>query len=218
MRKFYFAQLFIEWVGFSAPYILSLVGLDGTSYPIITTSLTEYTWVIPSTIESGLYQVQITGSGICSVLSERFFILTLQDICFVKDTLVETDQGNIPIQHLIPGKHTIFKERIMRVTMSVHIDTHLVHIRAFAFGTYPTKDTIVSQEHKINGSHSFREAREYVNGTTVTLIPYDKEPLYNVLLPKRGFMKVHGMMAETLDPNCNIALADKTKRLLQINI
>ena len=44
------------------------------------------------------------------------------------------------------------------------------------------------------------KARDYVNGTTVTLIPYEQEPLYNVVLIKHGFMKVHGMMVETLDP------------------
>ena len=86
------------------------------------------------------------------------------------------------------------------MTTTIHIDSYLVRIAPFAFGSYPTKETVVSQEHKINGGASFRKAREYVNGTTITLVPYYQEPLYNVVLMKHGFMKVHGMMVETLDP------------------
>jgi len=134
------------------------------------------------------------------------------DICFVKDTLVETDQGNIPIQHLIPGKHTFFKEYIIAVTETIHTDSHLVKVSAYAFGSHPTKDTFVSKNHKINGIFSFEEAQDYLNGTTVRLVPYHGEPLYNVLCERHTYMKVHGMMVETLDPGSKIALQHKSKR------
>lgn len=134
------------------------------------------------------------------------------DICFVKDSMVQTDQGPVPIQNLIPGKHTIFKKYILAITETIHTDSHLVKVSAYAFGSYPTKDTYVSKNHKINGSDSFLEAQEYVNGSTVTFVPYYREPLYNVLCERPSFMKVHGMMAETLDPQSDIALYHKSKR------
>ena len=197
MNAYYYDFITVNWIGFSTVYTVSLVGLDGSTTFMATTSSTTLIW--PITSIPGLYQVQVSGND-CSVLSNTFLILTIQDICFVKDTLVETDQGNIPIQSIIPGKHTVFNQKIIDVTKTIHPDSHLVHIKAFSFGTYPTKDTTVSQEHKINGVGSFREAKHYVNGSTVTLVPYDYQPLYNVLLIRPGFMRVHGMMVETLDP------------------
>jgi hypothetical protein len=126
--------------------------------------------------------------------------------------LVETNQGYIPIQDIIPGKHRIFKDYIIAVTETVHTDSHLVKVSAYAFGSHPTKDTYVSKTHKINGVFSFEEAQYYVNGTTVTLVPYHGEPLYNILCERHTYMKVHGMMVETLDPGCKIALQHKSKR------
>ena len=134
------------------------------------------------------------------------------DICFVKDTMVQTDQGQVPIQNLRPGKHTLFKQYILAVTETIHTDAQLVKVAAYAFGSYPTKDTYVSKNHRINGTDSFKEAQEFVNGGTVTLVPYHREPLYNVLCERPAFMKVHGMMAETLDPTSDIALYHKSKR------
>ena len=134
------------------------------------------------------------------------------DICFVKDTMVQTDQGQVAIQNLRPGKHTLFKQYILAVTETIHTDAQLVKVAAYAFGSYPTKDTYVSKNHKINGADSFKEAQEYVNGVTVTLVPYHRQPLYNVLCERPAFMKVHGMMAETLDPTSDIALYHKSKR------
>jgi hypothetical protein len=39
----------------------------------------------------------------------------------------------------------------------------------------------------------------------VTLIPYQEEKLYNVLLEDYGKMSIHGMMCETLHPTNPIA-------------
>lgn len=199
MNAYYYDFITVNWIGFSTFYTVSLVGLDGSETFMATTSATTLIWPITS-ILPGLYQIQVSSGNDCSVLSNTFLIVTLQDICFVKDTLVETDQGDIPIQSIIPGKHTVFNQKIIDVTKTIHPDSHLVHIKAFSFGTYPNKDTTVSQEHKINGINSFREARHYVNDSTITLVPYDFQPLYNVLLIRPGFMRVHGMMVETLDP------------------
>jgi len=201
MDAYYHDFITVSWVSFRASYNVTLIGENGSETPMGTTNLKTLTWAIPPDTIPGLYQVQVSSAdGYCIALSNRFLIVTLQDICFVKDTLVETDQGNIPIQLIIPGKHTVFNQKIIDLTTTIHPDSHLVHIKAFAFGPYPTKDTTVSQEHKINGVGSFREAKDYVNGSTVTLVPYDYQPLYNVLLIRPGFMRVHGMMVETLDP------------------
>jgi hypothetical protein len=199
MNVYYYDFITVSWVGFSTLYTVTLIKETVPVQVMGTTSSTTLSWAIPLDIIPGIYQVEVSNT-VCSIRSYSFLILTLQDICFVKDTLVETDQGNIPIQSIVPGKHTVFNQKIIDVTKTIHPDSHLVHIKSFAFGPYPTKDTTLSQEHKINGINSFREARHYVNGSTVTLVPYDFQPLYNVLLIRPGFMRVHGMMVETLDP------------------
>ena len=190
----------VSWAGFNPLFTVTLIGEDGSEQVMGATGSNTLTWGITTFTTAGFYQVQVSDINGCTVLSNTFLIISLQDICFVKDTLVETDQGNIPIQFIVPGKHTVFNQKIIDLTKTIHPDSHLVHIKAFSFGTYPTKDTTVSREHKINGVGSFREARHYVNGSTVTLVPYDYQPLYNVLLIRPGFMRVHGMMVETLDP------------------
>lgn len=198
-KKYYFIgeSMLIKWEGGTPPYNVELYKKNELLETIAQTDNKSVNWTVD--VEFGIYKICITDQQGCTGCKE-FLALPLLDICFVKDTLVETDQGDIPIQSLVVGKHTIFKQKIMEITTTIHIDSHLVRIAPFAFGTYPNKETIVSQEHKINGDNSFRKAIEYVNGTTVTLIPYEQEPLYNVVLIKHGFMKVHGMMVETLDP------------------
>ena len=68
----------------------------------------------------------------------------------------------------------------------------------------------------LNNIISFLEAQDYVNGRTVTFIPYHRDPLYNVLCERPSFMKVNGMMAETLNPQSDIALYHKSKRYKRV--
>ena len=145
-KLYYFIgdSLFIEWLNGNSPYTLT-ISHKGNIILSTTTTNTNFIW--PINVAIGIYKICITDAGGCTGCKE-FLALPLQDICFVKDTLVETDQGDIPIQSLIVGKHTIFNQKIIELTTTIHIDSHLVRIAPFAFGTYPTKETIVSQEHK----------------------------------------------------------------------
>ena len=187
-----------------------------TTEPPTTEPTTEPPTTMPPTTES-LTTMPPTTESLTTMPTTMQLSATIPqgstgDICFIKGTLVETNQGHIPIQDIIPGKHRIFNDYIIAITETVHTDSHIVKISAYAFVTHPTKDTYVSKNHKINGIFSFEEAQDYVNGTTVTLVPYTGEPLYNVLCERHTYMKVHGMMVETLDPGCKIALHHKSKR------
>jgi len=131
----------------------------------------------------------------------------ISDVCFAKNTLVQTDQGIFPIQSL--KTQTIHKLPIT-VTKTVHSEPYLVKVCAYAFGTFPTKDTYMSMKHKIYMDGPI-QAKYLVNEDTVILIPYDGEPLYNILLKEHTVMKVHGMIVETMDPECLVALFYKSK-------
>ena len=144
----------------------------------------------------------VNGGGIY-----YYFKPPISDVCFIKDTIVQTDQGKFPIQSLT--KQTIHRMPIT-LTNTSHHDPYLVKIESYAFGDCPTKDTYMSLKHKVYLNKPI-QAKHLINDDTVTLVPYNGETLYNVLLDKHTSMKVHGMMVETLDPNCLIALFYKSK-------
>jgi hypothetical protein len=126
----------------------------------------------------------------------------VSDICFVAGTLVQTDQGNLPIETLTL-KNTLRGQPIT-LTKTKHTDPYLVKIQAYAFEN--THDTYMSMKHRVYFHHDRVQARDLVNGDTVTLVDYHGEPLYNVLVKSHTSMLVHGMRVETLDPTSAIAL------------
>jgi hypothetical protein len=166
-------------------------------------------FVLGSTRTVGSYTIQMVANGSTAILITPFTPAILSDICFIKNTLVQTDQGKFPIQTLTK-KHTIHKKSILHVTKTIHCEPYLVKVCAYAFGTFPTQDTYMSMKHKIY-LDSPMQAKNLVNEDTILLVPYDGEPLYNVLLETHSIMKVHGMAVETMDPNCLVALFYKSK-------
>jgi hypothetical protein len=132
----------------------------------------------------------------------------VSNICFVAGTLVKIDQGIFPIETLT-RKHTLRGQPIT-LTKTKHDDPYLVKIQAYAFDQFPTQDTYMSMNHRIYFNDRVK-ARDLVNGDTVTLVDYNGEPLYNVLVKAHTSMLVHGMLVETLDPTSVIALLYTSK-------
>ena len=131
----------------------------------------------------------------------------ISDICFIKGTIVKTDQGFFSIEKIT--NQTLYGKSIT-ITKTKHYDPYLVKINAYALGEFPTKDTYMSLKHHILLEKSIM-ARELINGDTITQVPYDGEPLYNVLVDTHTTMKVHGMLVETLDPNSIVGLFYRSK-------
>ena len=102
-------------------------------------------------------------------------------------------------------KHTLRGQPI-QLTKTMHYDPYLVKIQAYAFSDAPAKDTYMSMKHRIYFNRVRVKASDLVNGTTVSLVPYNGQPLYNVLVKSHTSMEVHGMTVETLDPSSLIAL------------
>jgi hypothetical protein len=140
-------------------------------------------------------------------------IIPIGTICFVAGTPVLTDNyGYVPINQLIPGKHTINNYKILTVTESVTPENKLAVIPAGSLcAGVPSADTIMSLNHriKINGEwiKSFYVAKKLGR----TFIKYNGGTLYNILLgdsegrPCSAEMIVNNMIVETLDPDNIIA-------------
>ena len=143
-------------------------------------------------------------------------------ICFLGDTKVKTDQGNIRFDKLTKT-NTIFNKKIKKITKVMNSKKSLILINKYALGNkFPTKDTYISINHGIYLDTSFTKiynleedtspynyyipgkslvrARNLIKLNNVTEIFRKNDILYNVLLGKHGKMLVNGIICETLHP------------------
>ena len=132
---------------------------------------------------------------------------TTSNICFIKGTLVNTDQGNIPIEHLKPNINTINQKSIQYITKTFSADPKLVMVKKHAlYKNIPNKDTIMSGFHKIQIDGHLIEAYKlsYIN-KNVGLVDNTNEPLYNILMENHEIISVQNMSVESLHPENIIA-------------
>jgi len=131
------------------------------------------------------------------------------NICFVGNTLVTTDQGDVYINSLIPGTHTIAGQHIAGITKTHYLEDSLVLFKRHALQiNVPNRDTYTSMEHHIHHEKEVRSAHTFVNshGPFVVFVPYQGDILYNVILEGQDHrMMVHNMQVETLHPSNVIA-------------
>ena len=128
-------------------------------------------------------------------------------ICFPKGTKVITNQGEVSIEKLDPDIHTIRNKRIVAITQTKPLFTHIVSIEKDALGkNIPNVTTQISKEHKVFYKGKMMKAANLVGVCDgVVEIPYNGETLYNVLLEKHGHMIIHNLICETLNPSNIIA-------------
>ena len=123
-------------------------------------------------------------------------------VCFPAGSVVRTDQGLIEIQHLKPGVHTFLSQPMVALVDTYSMDEDLVCLEKDALRkNYPNKRTRISRRHKIYHQGKMRAAQRLVGKHDgVSLVHYEGEKLYNVLLHNYGSMNVNGMICETLHP------------------
>ena len=123
-------------------------------------------------------------------------------ICFPKGTKVVTNQGEVSIEKLNPDIHTIRNKRIVAITESRPLFTHIVSIEKNALGkNVPSVRTEISKEHSVFYKGKMMRAVDLIGICKgVVEIAYNGEPLYNVLLEKHGHMMINNLICETLHP------------------
>ena len=131
------------------------------------------------------------------------------DICFAKNTPIQTDQGIVMIQELKTGVHTIKREPIVAITRTISLDDFLICFEKHTFErNCPSERTIVSKEQKILYKDKMISAHKLMIPRFVNFvhkIPYDGQPLYNILLKNHGTVLANNLVCETLDPKSIIA-------------
>jgi len=127
--------------------------------------------------------------------------------CFPAKTPVLTNHGYVHIDEIDIHNHTINNNAIVAVTQTVSDEKHLIRIAKHALGNnYPSETTLISQNHQVLFDDVMIKAKDLVGLVDkVTRVPYNGEPLYNVLLETHDQMKVNNMIVETLHPEHKIA-------------
>jgi len=131
----------------------------------------------------------------------------ISNICFPAGTNIRTDQGNVAIEKIIPGKNTIYGKEIKHITRTVSSDNYLIKIEKDALErNKPNKTTVMSKEHKIEFQGQLVPAHRFLNySEKVKKIKYNGEILYNVLQEEYGTIQVNNLSCETLEPTSPVA-------------
>jgi len=123
-------------------------------------------------------------------------------ICFPRGTPVTTNQGEMPIEDIIPGVHTIRGKKITAITCTQSNTSDIVLIKKNALGkNIPCMPTQISNHHRVFYKSNMVKASDLVNiCKNVVTIPYNGETLYNVVMKKHDKMIINNLICETLHP------------------
>ena len=129
--------------------------------------------------------------------------IPLSDICFPGNTLIKTDQGELMISKLVPGKHTIRNRRILGISKTVSLDDYLVKLpKDSLYKNVPCHDTLVSKNHLIYYKGIMvKSGALSLFSDKVRHVKYSGEVLYNVIMEEHDMMMVNNLLCETLDPS-----------------
>jgi hypothetical protein len=125
-------------------------------------------------------------------------VTPISNICFPGKTPINTDQCRIYIEKIDPAYHTINGKRIICVTKTVTLDDYLICFEKDAFAPdCPYEKTVTTKNHRIFYEGAWIEADKISVGSKVA---YNGEFLYNILLDTHEYVKVNGLICETLEP------------------
>ena len=151
-------------------------------------------WYVKMPFSTGVGGTSVNPSGV---------------VCFARNTLVETDQGEVKIQCINSNYHTIDNEHILGVTRSYNTDGLIICIEKDAFGkNKPNRDMYVSHYHKIQDNDGkYRRVHELMKKYShkMLVVPHGDRVLFNILCDKYISYKVNGCRVESLHPNDDVA-------------
>ena len=180
---------------------------DGGSTFSSTISTTTNSIQITGLTNSTTYQVVIRAvNGVGAGASSNTVYVTTTtpfiDICFPAGTPIDTDQGSIPIENLIPCQHTINEKPIIHVSQTLSFDSYWVCFEKHALGrNQPFEHTRMSPDHQVEYKGNMVKAHTLLGkGLAVNKEPFVEDILYNVMLENYGTLCVNNLICETLDP------------------
>lgn len=187
---------------------------DGNNYIFNMVRSPSVPW---TSINISVTQAANRATNIVGILKTPFLITPDNLVCFAKDSMVLTVNGEVPIQDLKQGdqvydeylnintvqfvaKRTVFpSNNINKYSMPVVIKKDSLDFNV------PNRDTVASSAHLIKHNDKMICAGELGKELDVdTIITY-----YNVAIENYGTMIVNGMITETLDTKNNTKMYEK---------
>jgi hypothetical protein len=129
--------------------------------------------------------------------------------CFLAGTVINTDQGNIPIEK-ITNKNSINGLQVVAIVKTRNTTRRMIRVDKDAFGkNIPNKDTIMTRKHAIRLNNKWvtalKLANEGKNRKVYKIVRPRKEILYNVLLDSYEKIYANNMPVESLHPRTKLA-------------
>lgn len=190
--------------------VVYTIKLSSSSIPSIVTNVNSFTFnnLQPNTPYN--YTVSYSINPFLETVSGTFTTTgIISGICFVGTTEIETDQGEIQIQHISTKRNTIGGKKILALTQTTFSGKTLVKIERDAFGkNLPNKDTIMTPEHQVMYKNKLVRAGDLYNmrvSEKIQKVKYNGEVMYNILMESHGIMVAHNLPVETLHPDNMIA-------------
>jgi hypothetical protein len=167
----------------------------------VTSSLSSLT-SIKNELETSLASLEADKVTI-TTLNNDIIATTVTEICFPGNTPISTDQGEININELVAGKHTIDGKTIRYITKVTNPNRTLTCIRRNAISDgVPSRKTIMTNEHRMMFEGEMVRAEELVDLVEgVFKVKNNGEPVYNVVMEKQDTMMVNGLRCETVNPH-----------------
>jgi len=198
------------------PFSIEIASINGNNYAYISND-TGYSISMYSILDNGLLRPLYPNNivtGIGSNSSSNYITIVsidspfpISNICFLGHTLIETDQGYIPIYKIKRDIHTIGGKKIVDITRTKTKDPHLVCFKKHVLGqNMPMEKTVMSADHKVLMNGKLTEAKNFVGKVSgVTYVKYNGEILYNILMEEYSIIKANNLTCETLHPDNMIA-------------
>ena len=182
---------------------------NGTISDFAATSSTVYTARFTPTSQgactikvlANAYTDAAGNGNIATTIFNWTTIFVAAPNCFLKNTMIETDNGAIAIQNITPDKDTIRGKKVLAITQNTYPGENLILFKKNClYSNIPSRDIVISPEHKVLYKGQMIKAKDFIELGKAKLYSYSSEIIYNVLLEKHEKMITHNMIVETLDP------------------
>lgn len=140
--------------------------------------------------------------------------LTLSNICFPGDTLIETNTGkhSLSMLHKMINNHTnhnitIDGKPVRFVTKTKSYERELVCFEKNALMKgIPNQKTIMTRNHSVlyNGIMIKAGNLLSLSNPKIHTVPYNGQSLYNIVMDTHDRINVNNLICETLDPNSDV--------------